>query len=112
MYRVAIVCEGDADREIVKAVLDHYLDDYEPVPVQPPLGAIGGHAGPLGGGWKGVRRWCQQEAPVGGGPLRVLLQNHDLIIVHVDADVAKDHDSGVALRNLATVTAARRWGPP
>jgi hypothetical protein len=97
MYSVAIVCEGDADRAILEAILDRYLDDYEPVSIQPPLGAFGGDAGPLGGGWKGVRRWCQQEAPVGGGPLRVLLQNHDLVVVQVDADVARERDSGIAL---------------
>lgn len=97
MYRVAIVCEGDADRAILEAVLDHYLGDYEPVAVQPPLGAFGGDSGPLGAGWKGVRRWCQQEAPVGGGPLRVLLENHDLVLLQIDADVAREPESGIAL---------------
>ncbi len=34
MYRVALVCEGPADRAILEAVLDYYFDDYEPLPVQ------------------------------------------------------------------------------
>jgi hypothetical protein len=101
MYSVAIVCEGDADRVILTAVLDHYLGDYEPVSIQPPRGAFGGDSGPLGGGWKGVRRWCQQEAPIGGGPLRVLLENHDFVVVQVDADVAKERDSGIDLADDA-----------
>lgn len=97
MYSVAMICEGDADREILKAILDRYLDDYQLTPIQPPLSDFGGDGGELGNGWKGIRRWCQQEAPVGGGPLRVVLMNHDLVVIQVDADVANEHDSGIVL---------------
>ena len=84
MYRVALVCEGPTDRAILEAILDHYLGDYEPMPIQPPTGVVGGAAGPLGGGWKGVRTWCQQEDPA------TVLSNADLLIVQVDADIALD----------------------
>lgn len=97
MYRVALACEGPADRILIEAILDRYLGDYVLDLLQPPRSAIGGDSGPLGGGWKGVRLWCQQESSVGGRSLRVVLQNHDLVVVHVDADVAKEHDSGVSL---------------
>jgi hypothetical protein len=90
MYRVAMVCEGPADREIVQSVLDHYLDDYDVHPIQPPTGVIGGDAGPFGGGWKGVRTWCTQEASNGG--LDHAMRNADLLIVQVDTDVAGDPD--------------------
>ncbi len=89
MYRVAIVCEGPTDRVIIEAVLDHYLDDYEPVPIQPPIANIGGDAGPLGGGWKGVRTWCSQEA-TGPGGLSTILANADLLVIQTDADAASD----------------------
>lgn len=78
MYRVALACEGPADRILIEAVLDRYLGDYVLDLLQPPLSAIGGGSGPLGGGWKGVRLWCQQESSVGGRSLQVVLQNHDL----------------------------------
>lgn len=88
MYRVALVCEGPADRAILEAILDHYLDDYEPISIQPPTGVLGGEAGPLGGGWKGVRTWCRQEDPS--------TVDADLLVVQVDADVALDADNDCA----------------
>ena len=93
MYRVAVVCEGPADRAIIEAVLDYYLEDYESLPIQPPTGLIGGDAGLFGGGWKGVKRWCENEASVRGGLHRVaVLQNADLLVVQVDADVAAEDE--------------------
>jgi len=97
MYSVALACEGPADQVLIEAILARYLGDYVLDLLQPPLSDIGGGSGPLGGGWKGVRLWCQQEAPVGGSMLRVLLDNHDLVMVHVDADVATERDGGIDL---------------
>lgn len=95
MYRIALVCEGPADREIIKAVLDYYLDDYLPMDIQPPKGRIGGDAGPFGGGWKGVRYWCQKEVKAQGGfNHTAILENADLLIIQVDADVAADKENG------------------
>lgn len=93
MYSVAMVCEGPADRAIIEAVLDHYLEDYEPLSIQPPTGLVGGDAGPFGGGWKGVRRWCRNEVAAQGGVDHVaVLQNADLLVVQVDADVAAEDE--------------------
>lgn len=97
MYRVAIVSEGPADREVVQAVLDAHLDDYEPVSVQPPLGLLGGDSGPLGGGWRGVKAWCEQESHA-ADDFKPLMANADLLIIQIDADVAleDDHDPTLA----------------
>lgn len=97
MYRVAIVSEGPADREILQAILDHYLEDYEPRPIQPPLGLIGGDNGPLGGGWRGVQAWCEQESDA-QNDFALAMGNADLLIIQVDADVAcdPDHDPTLA----------------
>ena len=88
MYRVAMVCEGPADREIIKSILDSYLDDYEVHPIQPPESAIGGDSGPFGGGWKGVRTWCVQEAAQ--DRIDSVMINADILIIQLDTDVAKD----------------------
>ena len=89
MYRVAIVSEGTSDREILKAILDHYLDDYESRAIQPPLGLVGGDNGPLYGGWRGVKAWCQQESGSGDN-FASILGNADVLIIQVDADGACD----------------------
>ncbi len=90
MFRVALICEGPADRAILEAVLDHYLDDFEPLPIQPPKGVLGGDAGPFGGGWKGVRSWCRDVAAQGGLHRVAVLENADILVIQVDADVTHD----------------------
>lgn len=91
MYRLGLICEGPTDRHILTAILDNYLDDFVPIPIQPPLSQFGGDAGPMGGGWKGIRTWCQQE--LAGG--LESLQNMDAIIIQIDADVAYEVDSSL-----------------
>lgn len=85
MYRIAIACEGPADRIIIQAILDSYVDDYEVLPIQPPISALGAaHSGEHGGGWRGLLGWCNQEGP----SLHTLLQNSDILIIQIDCDVA------------------------
>ena len=50
-----------------------------------------------GVGWVGVYLWCRQSASEGGGSVSgsFALSNHDVLVVHVDADVAgKTYGSG------------------
>lgn len=53
---------------------------------------VTGKAGTLGGGWKGVYRWCIQAALRGGGFLSgdPLFIGYDLLVLHLDADVADE----------------------
>jgi hypothetical protein len=47
--------------------------------------------GEMGTGWVSVYRWCHQSAVRGGGRLRddaLVFQNYDLLLLHLDADVA------------------------
>ncbi len=60
-----------------------------------------GDAGPLGGGWKGVGKWCLQGARRGGGRLRDGVLLFDVLIVHLDADVASEQsEAGAELHGL------------
>ena len=96
MFKVAIVCEGPADRVILEAILDNYFDDYEPMAIQPPTTLGGGNAGGFGGGWKGVKNWSESEVRARGGLDNVaILENSDLIIIQVDADVATAPEIGL-----------------
>ena len=96
MYRIALVCEGPTDRAILEAVLDRYFEDYVPLAIQPPKAAIGGDAGPFGGGWKGVRSWCAAVVAQGGLDRVAVLENADILVIQVDADVAHDPEIGRA----------------
>ena len=62
-----------------------------------------GNAGPLGGGWRGVYKWCLQAAERGGGSVRddPLFALYDILILHLDADVAGEDPANYPVNPIA-----------
>jgi hypothetical protein len=88
LVRVALVAEGPTDRIVIESALRAMLvgRSFVIVQLQPEASLAFGE---LGGGWGGVYRWCKQSAKRGGGRLSMdRLLNFDILIIHVDADVA------------------------
>lgn len=99
MYNLKLVCEGPTDLEVFYALLDAHLlgHDYSLTMLQPDGSLYGGDAGPFGGGWKGVRGWCQSVAEGGGlEAVGALHDEVDLLVIHVDADIAADPELACA----------------
>lgn len=52
--------------------------------------------GETGAGWKGVRRWCRQTWQSEGSSLETIIASIappiDLLVIHVDADIAAEYD--------------------
>lgn len=92
--RVAVVVEGPTDAIVLEAILSALLPAREIVlNVLQPEGSIAfdsGAFGRMGGGWTGVYRWCRQAAHEGNGSVAnsAALFSHDVLVLHVDADVA------------------------
>lgn len=90
---IATVVEGPTDRMVLEAVLDKLLPgDHRYIPLQPEV-----TFGETGTGWKGVRRWCRRTWRQPGSSLNLLLSGKvgpalDMLVIHVDADVAFEHD--------------------
>lgn len=84
--RIALVAEGPTDFEVIQAALKAVLPNpfiltlLQPEPTQPRLG----------GGWGGVLKWCYESQQRHHGLLELdpTLANFDLVIIHVDVDVA------------------------
>jgi hypothetical protein len=96
--RIALVGEGVTDFEVLRAAIDAMLNGRSfDMKLLQPEGSVaftgGGNAGPLGGGWKGVYKWCRQAALRGGGSLSgdPLFVGYDVLILHLDADVAGEN---------------------
>ncbi|MCB9876235.1 MAG: hypothetical protein H6835_01425 [Planctomycetes bacterium] len=101
--RIGLVAEGPGDHIVIEAFLSAVLDrDFVLTSLQPEASAS---FGPRGSGWTGVYKWCRDTKNLGGGSLsgdQTLFLNLDLVIVHLDADVAGfDYPSG-RLEPLAT----------
>lgn len=92
--RLALVAEGITDFVVIRAAISAIVGEraFDLTLLQPEesVAFVGaGDAGILGGGWKGVWRWCEQNAR--NLPARdVLFQTYDLLILHLDADVGED----------------------
>ncbi len=92
MFSIQLVCEGPTDTIVIEAAIAAQLDDFILTQIQPERSLFGGDQGTFGGGWKGVRAWCQQSSEQGGILSSGGLENTDVLIVHVDADVADDRE--------------------
>lgn len=94
--RIALVAEGETDKVVIGAALAAMLKDHSYVLrlLQPEdslaLGAPGPFAGLTGGGWGGVYRWCQGTVRDNDGRLtgHPLFEEYDILVLHLDADVA------------------------
>jgi hypothetical protein len=88
--RVALVAEGPTDGVVIEAALRSILNERSFVLKQIfPEGSDS--FGELGTGWVGVYRWCHQSAKRGKGSLSgdgIVFHNFDVLILHLDADVA------------------------
>ena len=61
--RIALVAEGPTDRIVIEAALRSTLGSRPFVLNQfQPVGSVA--FGPMGSGWSGVYRWCQQAVSV------------------------------------------------
>lgn len=105
--RIALIAEGPTDFEVIQAALKAVLQNpfvmtqLQPEATQPKLGA----------GWCGVLKWCYEAHQRHKGLLDAdpTLVGFDLIIVHLDVDVASKQysDGGASVETWATDNA---WG--
>jgi hypothetical protein len=97
--RLALVAEGPTDRVVLEAAIARLLNARPFVlnQLQPEQSLA---FGPHGGGWGGVYRWCQQATIRSGGSLRgdPLFEFHDVLVLHLDADVANERYQSANIR--------------
>lgn len=100
--RIALVAEGNTDAVVIQAALtamlgarSFILTQLQPEETKPKMGT----------GWCGVRKWCQATSKRHTGSLDddPTLDEYDLLILHLDVDVAgfKYADCGPEVASLA-----------
>ena len=94
--QVGLAAEGITDYHVIESIIESVLGersfDLKLLQPEDSVAFMGsGAAGALGGGWRGVYKWCLQASSdferISEGPALV---NLDLLIIHLDADVAKE----------------------
>ncbi|WP_295389816.1 hypothetical protein [uncultured Thiodictyon sp.] len=116
--RIALVAEGITDYDVLNAAIESMLGgrsfDLKLLQPEGSVAFIGsGEAGEFGGGWKGVYRWCHQAVARSEGQLRddPLFLGYDLLLIHLDADVAGE-DPADSLPELAALLPCAQPCPP
>ena len=99
--RIALVAEGPTDFEVIQAALKAILQKpFVLVQLQPEA-----TQGMMGTGWCGVLKWLQAAHQRHNGPLDTdpTLVGFDLLIIHLDVDVASKQysDCGTSIEDLA-----------
>jgi hypothetical protein len=92
---IGIVAEGPTDGMLIELLINRLLQT-EPhyVELQPKQSKTGGF-GVYGGGWRGVRAWCQSLA-FDSQKFKAHFLQLDLLIIHVDADIAREDEINCA----------------
>ena len=104
--RIALVAEGPTDEVVIQSALRSILNG-RPFVLNQIFPATSAAFDEMGTGWVGVYRWCHQSAERGGGSLsgdQLIFGagNYDLLVLHLDADVAGFDYADGALNPLPT----------
>lgn len=105
--RIALVVEGDTDLVIIEAALKailgrpFILTKLQPEETRPAMGA----------GWSGVLKWCDAAGQRQAGSLDTdpTLEHFDLLIIHLDVDVAGEAYANAG-PGIAAQAALKNWG--
>jgi hypothetical protein len=109
--RIALVSEGVTDYEVLKGAIESMLSGQSfDLKLLQPEGSVAftgaGSAGALGGGWKGVYKWCLQATARSGGSVRndPLFLAYDMLILHLDADVAREDPANYPVNPISELS--------
>jgi hypothetical protein len=104
--RIALVAEGPTDFEVIQAALKAIvparftLTLLQPEATQPAMGS----------GWGGVLKWCDAAGKRHAGSLDTdpTLEGFDLLVIHLDVDVAQAQYADCGLQ-VPAQAAAKAW---
>lgn len=90
MKNIGIICEGPTDYIILKKVIDTISGESNYyVQLQPEADLTGQY----GNGWKGVWKWCHDNAAIRKRLMRDIQPALDLLVIQMDGDVSRKEKS-------------------
>jgi hypothetical protein len=93
MKTIYFVTEGTTDQIVLEGLVGSWMgqEDFVARHIQPPASDfLEDREHVLSNGWKGVLAWCQGKNRIGPTSRDEVLRRADCLIVHLDADVARD----------------------
>ena len=86
MKNIGIVCEGPTDYIILKELVDKISGENNYYVLLQPESDL---TGQYGNGWKGVWKWCVDNAPIKERLMKDIEPALDLLIIQIDGDVSR-----------------------
>lgn len=90
MKTIGIVCEGPTDFHILKRVIDTITGENNNYNQLQPEADL---SGPRGNGWKGVWKWCRDNAEIKKMLMEEIQPKIDFLVIHMDGDVSRKEKS-------------------
>lgn len=90
MKHIGIVCEGPTDYVILKRVIDQILGEINTYVMLQPESDL---TGKYGNGWKGVWKWCHDNAPIQKQLMLDVQPSLDFLVIQMDGDVSRKEKS-------------------
>ncbi|MEI7087744.1 hypothetical protein WCU61_16860 [Pectobacterium versatile] len=105
--RIALIAEGSTDYPIIHAALRAFM----PRPFILTWLPLESKLTPIGEGWGGVLKMCEELKALHSGSLddHPLLAYYDMLIIHVDVDVSTKQYSDYG-HTIATLARTKNWG--
>ena len=103
------VVEGETDYLLLEAIILELFPTARLLPIQP--------TEPGKGGWRDVQKWCQETWQRPGASLAQIISGQtgpklDLLIIHVDADIARQSNSDLQKNVTSPITDVLQPCPP
>ena len=86
MKHIGIVCEGPTDYIILKGIIDRITGQENTYVMLQPESDL---TGKYGNGWKGVWKWCHDNASIRNKLMREIQPALDFLVIHMDGDVSR-----------------------
>ena len=113
----ALVCEGQTDVPVLRAVLERMWPGIEVRTLHPELDATGKTAAGHPTGWTAIQEWCKQNADLREVVEPLVGDRIDVLVIVLDVDIALEADLVPRIRNAraydatALCRSVRRWLP-
>ncbi len=108
MKHIGIVCEGPTDYIILRGVIDQITGDKNTYVMLQPENDL---TGKYGNGWKGVWKWCYDNASIRKELMKGIQPALDLLVVQMDGDVSRKEKSSHCWCKTTQCAHKGEWNP-
>ena len=108
MKHIGIVCEGPTDYIILKGVIDQITGEKNTYVMLQPENDL---TGKYGNGWKGVWKWCYDNASIRNELMKSIQPALDFLVIQMDGDVSRKEKSSHCWCEATQCAHKGKWNP-